>query len=204
MVYEQRFNIKKIFRHFRTFIRSLMPFLTAHHPMCQYYIDHYFKIGKLKICIGCVITIPTFSLILAYHFVYNIWMLIPYHLFWYVIITLIVFLVLYHIGLHMGLENKVKFLKIVSKVIMGVLLGLAVIYVLSIPMKSYFLNLLFALIVFSLINGAYSSIRNFKIYRTCSRCSQFKEFPLCDGFRDIVEKLLINGFISIEKRPENS
>ncbi|MFW9894510.1 MAG: hypothetical protein ACFFD7_01750, partial [Candidatus Thorarchaeota archaeon] len=48
----------KIIKNLKLYIKSLKPILLSHHPDCEKFSEHTFKIGRRKFCIGCFIGYP--------------------------------------------------------------------------------------------------------------------------------------------------
>lgn len=90
----------------------------AHHPTCSVYKNHYYKIGKLHLCVGCTSLYSSIliSVILFLSF-FNFFMLNPYYLaFAFVIGILGPFI-------HFAIRPKNKWVKTLFRVSAGVALG---------------------------------------------------------------------------------
>ncbi|MEX0568382.1 MAG: hypothetical protein Q6363_004375, partial [Candidatus Njordarchaeota archaeon] len=121
---------KKAFMHMRKFLSDLMPFILSHHPLCdKYKKGHYITIGRYSFCIGCTFTYPTIVIILLVQFFYRFFDFIIFdHIDW-VLIASVVFLVLY--GLNFFDLNVT--IKILSKIYLGTLIALIILYALYVP-----------------------------------------------------------------------
>ncbi|MBD3191192.1 MAG: hypothetical protein GF308_11130 [Candidatus Heimdallarchaeota archaeon] len=58
-----RTKMRREFRYLRLFLKEFLKwdtfqFIFSHHPICEPFEDHVYKIGRLRICRGCILSYP--------------------------------------------------------------------------------------------------------------------------------------------------
>lgn len=188
---------RKAFRHLRTFLSDLMPFTLSHHPMCDKYSrGHYITVGKYDFCIGCTFTYPAFFVVFFIQIFYRFFDFIIFEHFVWIIIAVALFLVLYVLNVF----DRNIFLKIFSKVYLGSLIALIILYALYVPQIPLLLRVYLAFFLYVLFTNVFSGLRIRKIMKICRKCSQWNNFPMCDGFRSIIRRLIRDGFALCVKK----
>jgi len=168
-----------------------MPYLTSHHPECDYYRDDYLTINGVKLCVGCTFGYSTAIIILIIDFVTKFWRNIStISLFFLVSFSLLIELI-YYSGL---LKNK--YFKIISKIFLGVLASIVILEILYSSLREPF-KLILAFVAYGLINNTLTGIRLYRIEKTCRKCPMYNDFPLCNGFKEIIEKLERDGYVKL-------
>lgn len=181
-------RIKKKIQRFGLFLSDFKPILLSHHPNCEKFQDHVYHMGKHKLCIGCFTFYPTvlITIIITILFIelslYNIFLLFFIaHLFFIPIILNI-----------LGL-TKYKILKILSKVSIGIGVGLYIVSILLIP----FIHIIIKILLLLQINwylGVIAYIRNKHIIKKCAECEYKGDWSSCPAMKTIVENLYEHGF----------
>lgn len=176
-------NILKIYRYV---LEDLFPLLTAHHPSCKRYDSDVFKIGRIRLCIGCTMMYPTF-------FIASIAILalsIEGYVRWDLLLMLTPLfystLLLKYLGL-----TSLKPVKVVVATFLGA--GLACFFWGGILMPY---GVFIVLPLFILINlaVAYSAkYRARSLFKNCGRCAYRMNWVRCPGLRDIIRKLDRDG-----------
>lgn len=187
------FNARKIIRHPAFFAKSLMPFILSHHPECDQYKNDYIIVKGVKLCIGCTFVISTALLMFIIDLFVDLWglYLVKYHVLFLVLGLSIE--ALYYTGL--GRENKK--IKIFSKIVLGAIIACIFIYILHANASTTAKAITF-IYTYMLINAIISGTRIIHIERKCKKCTEYKDFPLCSGFRELLLKLENRGFVKIE------
>ncbi len=187
---------RKIFRHPIKFLKTMMPFTTSHHPECRHYEGHYIKIGRYKLCIGCTFTYPTILAVLLIHKYTDVTRKI-FSMGWEFLAALtMMYIVLYAFKIF----DKHIAIKIASKIYLGTTLTLIILYTVNKLPYQKPINIVIAILLYLFLANTLSAIRGYKIVKTCRKCDQWHRFPLCEGFKNILEKLEKEGFVLIRSR----
>jgi hypothetical protein len=161
---------------------STLQLLISHHPNCDVYEHHVFKIGKLRFCRGCTLSYPP-----AY-FLPIIWLawwraqnffkvegfLIP-NIWWFTIAFAIFGVITFFIKKYSIYINDIY------KVTRGALLGFFFIIMLQEP---WYYKLSIGIIVLGLMT--YLSFKRGKdMEKTCNECEWGANFHECPGWKDM-------------------
>jgi len=178
-------TLRQIFR--ALFSWEAIHLMLSHHPFCEVYDPHVFKIGKLRLCRGCFLSYPPlyalvtififweaareFFLLEAISIIDNLW--------WFVI----GFGILTFVARWLGRFSI--FIKDIAKFFRGTWTGLLVMVIIS---QHWGFKLGAALIVFG--GMTYLSLHRGKdMERTCNECEWNADFNACPGWEGISEKL---------------
>ena len=112
----------------RLFLSDIKPLILSHHPDCHKFSDHVYHIGKYKLCIGCFTFYPTIAATLFVLLVFFDLSLI--NLMYMFILSPVFFIV---IILNILNLTKSMFLKIFSKIMIGIGTGLIIISTILLP-----------------------------------------------------------------------
>ncbi|HUU78686.1 MAG TPA: hypothetical protein VMX55_10090 [candidate division Zixibacteria bacterium] len=167
------------------FNKNTIHLMLAHHPACEVYDSHVFKIGSLRLCKGCFLSYPPLYATLlififwdaARIFYQNSGFLIP-NIWWFVISFGILTIGGYLIG-------KISlFIKDLSKFGRGAWAGALVIVILLNEIHWGFkigaaVILIVGMVFLSLYRGK-------DMERTCNECEWKAQFDLCPGWRDVI------------------
>lgn len=69
-----RTKMKREFRYLRLFLKEFLKwdtlqFIFSHHPICEPFEDHVYKIGRLRLCRGCILSYPPlYAIVLIFMF----------------------------------------------------------------------------------------------------------------------------------------
>ncbi len=180
---------KRALRHPVMFLKDLYPFILSHHPSCGKFDDHVFTVRGVKFCIGCFTSFPAFFIAFA----------IGYFTGWGEYVSIGIGLLLMSLLatpylLYKGLKLRSKGFNMFSKASFGVAFA-----VYSFIVLNYFPNITIAfLLVFytgSLLTAIINLKRVVEMENICKKCPMYKDFPRCDGFMDIIEKLERDSFL---------
>jgi len=180
-------ELRKKFKRFILFLKDISPFLLSHHPLCSDFDEHVYKLGKRRFCVGCFTLYPTLIIMLIILGLMQIT-----NLFSLFILLLIGLGLLSSILLNLlGLTEK-KFAKVISKVLLGASFACLIYSIFSFPIFP-FLKILFLFAVSSFI-GSISLYRVKSLEKTCKECKFGLDQDNCDGFKEVNEKLIRDGF----------
>jgi hypothetical protein len=176
------------FSQLKLFLADVKPILLSHHPNCEMFSNHVYHLGKYKLCIGCFTFYPvlilTFTIITMF-LELNINNLV---LLFYLSFLFFLPLILNIIGL-----TKYKFLKIFSKVAIGIGTGFQVTFIIYFPYFNIIMKILFLLDI-NMVIGVIAYIRGNHIKKDCLECEFEGDWSTCPGMKPITEKLYEHGF----------
>ncbi|NHJ48324.1 MAG: hypothetical protein FK733_11110 [Asgard group archaeon] len=156
--------------------------MLSHHPYCDDFDHHVFKIGKLRLCRGCTLSYPP-----AY-FLPIFWLawsgareffraegaLIP-NIWWFTIAFAVFGVITYFI------RKYSIFINDIYKITRGALLGFFFIVMLQ---EDWYYKLIFGLLILGLMG--YLSIKRGKdMEKTCNDCEWGANFQECPGFKHL-------------------
>ncbi len=148
-------------------------FLLAHHPICDTFIDHSFKIGKYRVCKGCSLGYPTAIIIILAGILTSAFFGSPHTSF------LIIAMVSFSLNLlKMTRFGKMEVFSHFLKVIRGVTLGFGFLSAWFAP--SFWLRIGIGIslaLLYSIF--VYAGVRKF--LGTCSQCEYHSRIPDCPG-----------------------
>ncbi len=187
---EVKVNWRRAIRHPVKFLEDLYPFILSHHPSCGKFDDHVFTVKKVKFCIGCFTSFPAFLLAFTVGFFTGLGEYINLHL---GLILLLMFSAPYI--LYKALKLRSKFFNMFSKASFGVSFA-----IFSFILLNYIPNTTLAFLLVFYVGSLITAIINLKrvieMENICKKCPQFKDFPRCEGFREIIEKLERDSFLT--------
>lgn len=167
-------------------IEDLFPLFLSHHPSCKRYDEDVFKMGRLRLCIGCTMMYPTFVIaslfILAlYREGYIRWDLL-------LMLTPLFYstLVLKYLGM-----TSLKPIKIVVATFLGA--GLACFLWGGILMPHGVFIVLPLFILINLVVAYSAKYRGRSLFKNCNRCAYRMNWARCPGLRDNIRKLDQDG-----------
>ncbi|MHA1150792.1 MAG: hypothetical protein ACTSR8_21440 [Promethearchaeota archaeon] len=184
-------NQRSKFKIFILSVKSLLPFLLAHHPQCEDFEGHTLKIGKYRFCIGCFIGYPTAILSIIIIDKFGLLYLLPSRAFFFFGIGLIATFILS--PLHI---TKIKTIKILQKILIGVGSGFLFWFLLILP-NPLLINYFLILIVFSVILGVLNFHHAYSFYSGCKKCEYALNWGVCPGFKKIRDNLEKNNLKNI-------
>ncbi|MBN1214735.1 MAG: hypothetical protein JXA99_04760 [Candidatus Lokiarchaeota archaeon] len=190
-----RIILKKI-KRIKLFFSDIKPILLSHHPKCDHFYKHVYHIGSKWFCIGCFTYYPTIIItIIVSLLIFNFDMTTITILFSSsFIFALPVFLNVFNL-------TKSKFLKIISKISLGIGTGLLIISTFEMEFLPLILKIL-VLVQVNFMAGAIGYIRTNGIIKECQACEYKKDWKNCPGMSEIIKKLYAHGF-KIEKKRKN-
>ncbi len=164
------------------------PILLSHHPNCEQYDDDVYHISKYRLCIGCFTFYPTIvvTVVLTLLFVE---LTIPNL----ILLFFISFLFFTPIFLNVLGLTKLKFIKISSKLLIGIGVGFFVVSVLFLPLL-HFLVRIVLLFEVNFFIGVIAYIRARRMQKECKQCPYEGDWDSCPGMGPIRQKLLKHGF----------
>jgi len=184
-----KLNFKKILTNFCTFCSDLQPFLLSHHPDCKFFRDHYFILGKFKICKGCILGIPAFFITTILFLTISTPLVVSQ-----ICIVLGILLIATNSVNVTQIPQKIPHIKVITKVCIG--MGLSLILVGIFGLETYLIiKILLFLSMYGLINGTLGLYRINSIHNVCQACEYKADWKRCEGFREIYERLKQHGFI---------
>ncbi len=187
-------------------IRSLVPVLFSHHPMCSFFShDSYVLFGR-RFCLGCSITYPLALIISLFLILTGAYHHFPEPLFHQSLMLLSsVVLGSFQLVKYKSDSENIIF-KITIKVLLGVAIAGIITWVLTIPGQWYGILLLFLLgmVLLSFLG----TFRLMYVNRKCAGCIYHGDWDICYGFRgvnryhsvsDITSKAKISNLIFNKK-----
>ena len=188
-------KLKKKLSRASLFLSDFKPILLSHHPNCEMYSNHVYHLGKYKFCIGCFTLYPTIILTIMFVLVF-----IELKLETIVMIFNISFIFFTPLILNILGYTKYKFLKVFSKISLGIGIGLYLIATFSLPFHPIFKIL--TLFEINMYIGIIAYIRARHIKKDCAQCEFQGNWDSCPGMKPIRDKLYEHGFR--QKKPESA
>jgi len=168
-----------------------MPFTLSHHPECKKYLGHYITVGRYKLCIGCFFGYTSAVAFIILHIFYG---LLSFALnVRFLFFAFLIFLFLYASKVF----DRHLILKISSKIYISFIMVAIILDVYYLADATRTIRIVMAFLAYSMMNIVLTGIRGYKMVRTCRKCEQWKDFPLCDGFINIVRKLQEDEFVEV-------
>ncbi|MHA1630001.1 MAG: hypothetical protein ACTSXO_04390 [Candidatus Heimdallarchaeota archaeon] len=184
-------NAKEI-GQFRAILRAVfskegIQLLLSHHPNCEKYESHVFKIGRLRLCKGCILSYPpAYTIILMYIFwnAARTFLLTKSfriaNIYWFVIGFGVLTLGGY------ALKKYSRIINDFTKLFRGILAGFLVASVFA--ATTWYYAIIPALLFFTGL--AFLSLKRGKeMDTTCKECEWHGNFETCPGFRGFYERL---------------
>ena len=174
---------KSFSQQLKFFFSALRPIITSHHPLCEQFKNHTFRIFGRDFCIGCFIGYPAGFLTLLLIFSFRLPSLItPYAFF----IISLVFALIYILLASIFTDSKK--VKILSKFFIGGGSGFLVssIFTLDIP---FWLRIIFGFVVIQTIVLILGMKRMRSIKKICNLCEWKRDWKRCPGMKVVQEKL---------------
>ena len=191
-----RIILKKL-KRIKLFFSDIKPILLSHHPKCDHFYKHVYHIGGKSFCIGCFTYYPTIIItiilsLLIFNFDSTTITILFSCSF---IFALPVFLNVFNL-------TKSKFLKITSKISLGIGTGLLIISTFEMDFLPLILKIL-VLVQVNFMAGAIGYIRTNEIIKECQACEYKKDWKNCPGMSEITKNLYAHGFKKEKKRNNN-
>lgn len=190
------FHMRQIARDPVGFLRTISPFLTAHHPFCSEFEDHVVVIRNRRWCLGCLFNTVFFAATMAS--LLGLWTIIPGLLNRQILFSIGTGgIVVYLLGSGFGLV-KDKMLRVFSKLILSSSFSCITWSILiangslssGIESKFLLIFLLYLLVVTGL-----NMKRITELGKTCDACEYKMRWSRCPGFKSTVCQLLEEGFV---------
>ena len=167
----------------KLFFQAIEPIITSHHPNCEQYEDHSFRLFGRKWCIGCYIGYPSAILMLLVGYLTGLFNLMETRTLWIIGWGLLSTYIFSIIGL-----TKIRWIKIVSKIPIGFGSAYLIAALFSYEVNFWISFLLsFLLVQFFLI--IISIKRGFEMKKTCGNCEYEDDRNNCPGLNQVYEKL---------------
>lgn len=169
------------------FFADLKSILLSHHPNCEKFSKHVYHIGRYKLCIGCFTFYPTIGLtILIILLFFNLKLSTLLSMF-FLSFAFFIPIILNIFGL-----TKSKFLKVFSKISIGIGTGLLIVSTVLLPI---FLFIKISLLIeINFIIGVIAYIRAKHVKEVCSLCEYEGNWDNCPGMKPIMDKLYAHNF----------
>lgn len=178
------------------FNKNTLHMMISHHPACEIYDSHVFRIGPLRLCKGCFLGYPPLYATLIIFFTWeaarnfyttkgflidNVW--------WFVISFGIL-----AIAGHFLLGKYSQFIKDLSKFGRGAWAGSLVVVILT---QHWGFKIGAAVVLFGGMMFL-SFYRGKDMEKTCQECEWNAQFDICPGWRDVTKE-----FVGITDTPES-
>ncbi|NHJ84826.1 MAG: hypothetical protein FK734_05150 [Asgard group archaeon] len=171
--------------------------MISHHPYCDHYDSHVFKIGPVRFCKGCFLSYPPlYTIVLLFIFwekAREFFLTPSFHIdnLWWFVIGSFILALLYFLG------KFSMFIKDLSKFGRGLFAGFLFCVILS---QHWAFKIPAALIIIAGMT-ILSVKRGREMERDCRECEWQAQFDVCPGWRESMERLsLLNqSYISDTK-----
>ncbi len=182
-----------IIRKLILYIRSLKPIILSHHPNCDKFKEHTFKIGKYNFCIGCFIGYPVAIIGVLMIFFLNLINIMESTLLFTTGIILMSTFILSPLKF-----TKFKVIKIIQKILFN--LGGAFLFwgIFTLP-NHFFINFLLFFLIFGIALALVNAYHAFSFYRTCKKCEFSLDWEICPGFKALFEYCEVNNLPNLFK-----
>jgi len=150
--------------------------LLSHHPLCEKFESHTFKVGKYHLCKGCFLGYPTAVIVILLWTQTSLFVHTTYiQVFELTILTFLLN------GLKATRLNNHESFSLFLKVDRGITLALGIIATWKAP--SPFLSISIGAFLFTLyLIYIYSGIRRYM--KVCKNCEYYNQIPNCPGFTE--------------------
>ncbi|MBY9007273.1 MAG: hypothetical protein KGD63_11000 [Candidatus Lokiarchaeota archaeon] len=179
--------INKI-KRLKLFFSDLKPILLSHHPKCDNFYNHVYHIRGRWLCIGCFTYYPTILITIVLSLI-----LFGFNKTTNVILFGISFIFALTVLLNVFNLTKRRFLKISSKISLGIGTGLFIISTLKMDFLPVFVKFL-CLLQVNFLAGAIGYIRANGIIKECKACEYKKDWKNCPGMSIMMNNLYKHGF----------
>ena len=177
------------------FLSDVKPLFLSHHPNCNKFSKHVYHIGKYKLCIGCFTFYPTIVLTILFILLFFNLHLLNLFLMFFSSFIFFIPIVLNIFGL-----TKYQFLKIFSKISIGIGTGLMIVSTLLLPI--FLFIKISILIEINFLVGVIAYIRAKQVYKICQECEYGGKWSLCPAMKPIMDNLYKHNFK--KRKPTNN
>jgi len=169
------------------FLSDMKPLLLSHHPDCGKFSKHVYYIRKSKLCIGCFTFYPTIALTIIFILLFVNLQLLNLFIMFFTSFVFFIPIILNIIGL-----TKYQFLKILSKLSIGIGTGLMIVSTVLLPI--FLFIKISILIEINFIVGAIAYIRVKHVKKICRKCEYEDNWSICPAMKPIMDKLYEHNF----------
>jgi hypothetical protein len=174
---------KSFSQQLKNIFSAARPIITSHHPLCEQFKNHTFRLFGRDFCIGCFIGYPVGFLTFLLIYLFNLpSLLVPYTFF---IISVVFALIYVFISKFFTGSKKVK---ILSKFFIGIGSGFLLSSILTLD-SPLWLRILIGFLIIQTIITILGLKRMRSIKKTCNLCEWKKDWKRCPGMKVIQEKL---------------
>jgi hypothetical protein len=165
----------------KLYFKGIKPLILSHHPSCEKFKDHTFKIGTKDYCIGCFIGYPFAIIGVITIYILNLYTHLGSNL---LFITGLILMSSFILS-PLKLTNK-RSIKIVQKILFN--LGGAFLFwwIFFLP-NSFIINFILFFFIFSFLLLLVNAYHAFSFYRTCKKCEFSLDWQNCPGFKTLFE-----------------
>jgi len=195
-------DIHRVLRHPLLFLKITDPFITSHHPSCSHFEDHSVTFHGRRWCIGCTFNSLSFfgaMVILLIIWLFDETLLNRFYLFWGGGLAILLYFL---VSLSNITEGK-KRAKVLSKFLLGsgfAFLCWSILLIDGLVSPILAFKMLFILVLYLGFVTGLNIKRSHEIVHECETCEYMMRWSKCPGFREIVCRLVTNGFVNPEKR----
>ncbi len=180
-------DLKKRLARISLFLSDVSPILLSHHPDCDFFSNHVYHVGKKKLCIGCFTYYPTIVITIILTLIF-----IELTLTNLIVLFISSFICFLAVFLNVLKLTKTRFLKIISKILIGIGAGFFIIAAIFLPIHIFLKIMMIWEINF--FGGLISFIRTKGIEKYCRNCEYKKDWDNCSGMKHIRDKLYEHEF----------
>jgi len=160
-------------------------FAFAHHPTCNLFKNHVYKIKNIWICKGCAITYPLSFITFIIAFIVHLELST----------ALTMTLAMFSISIVTTLGILPSKLALIKRIIVGIFAGLYFYYFVSIGKLEIFIIGLF---LFYFIFLFFILIRYINLTKICQNCVYESDWEKCEGFFELKKELFKNTIWEID------
>jgi hypothetical protein len=182
-----------IFKKIADFFYVMRPIMLSHHPICEEYNDHSFRMFGRDFCIGCFIGYPSAIIALIIGYLSGLFFLFNGTI---LLLIGIVFNLSYLLSIF-GLTKR-KPIKIVSKILIGIGSAFVIAAIMTIPLLIY-LRLFIVLIFTQIVTAIMGLKRQKEMNKICNACEYQNNRNICPGMGVIQQNMKRLGFIDRKK-----
>jgi hypothetical protein len=166
-------NNQKPFLSKKNFKRLIL----AHHPNCDRFKNHTFKIGRYQFCIGCFIGYPTAIIGIIVIRILNLTKLLDSIYFIVIALPLIATFLFSPLNL-----TKLKIIKIIQKFLIGLGSSFLFWWILILPNPIH-INIIIFFLIFGPLMIILNAYHAYGFYKECKRCEFAMNWNSCPGFK---------------------
>jgi hypothetical protein len=183
-----------LFQRIKYFFKGLKPLILSHHPKCEKFDEHSFIIKGKRFCYGCYIGWPVTFITIIISMIIQIQTYFSLGDLFNMGFILCCSYVLSLIKL-----TKIKIIKIISKVLIGIGLGFIISSIILTEFPLWF-KILIILVFLQITTVGVNLKRIYEIEKICKQCSYNEDWDNCPGMKESMYYFNLSGFTLPRKK----